>query len=101
MEAIDFVMYSATAFNVVSVLPELYANYVNKNANVYNLPEKIMLVLGCSLGMTYGILSNNTPVFINYLCFVVLESISFGMRVYYSLYNKTETSSKPEINTTA
>jgi uncharacterized protein with PQ loop repeat len=111
MESTDLIMYFATGANVISVLPELYANYINKNANVYNLPEKIMLVIGSSLGFSYGIMINNTPVCVNYGIFILLDSISLFMRVYYASYNKFNSSSnyhrslktelEPEINTPA
>ena len=50
-----YLMYTATGFYFCCYLPELYANYVNKNANIYNLPEKILLLIGTVLAFTYSL----------------------------------------------
>ena len=35
----DYLINTATAMYIICYVPELYANYKNKNANIYNLPE--------------------------------------------------------------
>lgn len=75
--------------NVASVLfflcyvPELYANYKNKNANIYNLPEKVVLLVATTFALSYAILNEDEALLINYAPIFVLDVLACGMRGYY------------------
>ena len=84
----DYFMYSATFIYLVSTIPDIYANYKNKNANLYNLMDKGLMLIACCLGLTFGIFTNNMPVIINYLPSVFLDIFSLTLRIYYASQNK-------------
>jgi uncharacterized protein with PQ loop repeat len=69
-------------------LPELYANYKNKNANVYNVPEKVIMTIATILAFSYAVLNNNTELITNYGPILVLDIIALSMRIYYANKNK-------------
>ena len=77
----DYFMYCATALFLGTTIPEIYANYVNKNANVYNLPEKVLTLVATVFGLCYGYSNNDFPLITNYAPFLVLDTISLGMRI--------------------
>jgi uncharacterized protein with PQ loop repeat len=83
-------MYTASALYIICYLPELYANYVNKNANIYNLPEKIIMLIASTLGLTYSIRINNTALMTNYGPLLTFDCISLVMRLYYWKINKPQ-----------
>ena len=85
-----YVLYAATFLYVSAALPDIYATYKNKNSNIYNLFDKGVLLTACSLGMTYGILTNNTPIIINYAPSVFLDALSLSLRLYYASKNGFE-----------
>ena len=60
----DYLMYSATAVWLFTAVPELYANYINKNANMYNLPEKILGITGLSLALACAVITKDKPLII-------------------------------------
>ena len=82
----DYLMYCATATWLFQTVPELYANYVNKNANAYNLPEKILGILGLTFGLAYAVTTDEKPLMINYSTFIGIEIVALGMRCFYA-YN--------------
>jgi uncharacterized protein with PQ loop repeat len=82
----DYLMYAATILYLVCYVPELYANYINKNANIYNIPEKIIMLSAASLAFSYSIVTNNNALIINYGPTVALDIIALLMRVYYAYW---------------
>lgn len=76
--------------NIASVLfigcyvPELYANYKNKNANIWNVPEKVVIFVGSSFALSYAILNNDNALIINYAPILTLDTIALLMRAYYA-----------------
>jgi len=79
--------------NIASVLyigcyiPELYANYKNKNSNIYNLPEKIIIFIGTSFAFSYSLITKDTALLINYGPILILDLIALLMRVHYAYKN--------------
>ena len=79
--------------NIASVLyigcyiPELYANYKNKNSNIYNIPEKIIVFIGTSFAFSYSLINMDTALLINYGPILFLDLIALLMRVHYAYKN--------------
>ena len=76
-------MNTASALYFVCYIPELYANYKNQNANMYNMPEKGVLVAATSFALAYSILIDDASLIANYAPLLGLDIIAFGMRLYY------------------
>jgi len=84
----DYLMYCASALYFSCYLPELYATYRNKNANVYNIPEKVLIFIGTNLALSYAIINNNIPLMTNYGPLFVMDLLTFIMRLYYAYQNR-------------
>ena len=84
----DYLMYSATVLYLVCYVPELYANYINKNANAYNVPEKVIMLTATTLALSYSVATNNSALMINYAPNVALDVLALSMRVYYAFMTK-------------
>ena len=83
-------MYTATGFYFICYLPELYANYKNKNANCYNIPEKILLFIGSILAFSYAIQLGDNSIIVNYGVSVGIDIIALSMRLYYAIHNQNK-----------
>jgi hypothetical protein len=84
----EMLMYGASGLYFLCYIPELYANYVNKNANFYNVPEKVIMLIGTLLAMTYAVQLNNMSLIFNYGLCLLVEIIALGMRLYYAIRNR-------------
>jgi len=80
----DYLMYVASFLYLSCYIPELYANYINKNANIYNIPEKIIMLTATSCGLSYGIIIENNALIINYAPMLLLDVVALFMRIYYA-----------------
>jgi len=76
-------MNTASFIYIICYVPELYANWKNQNANIYNLPEKVLMVFGTSLAFSYSVLNQDRSLIINYTPILVFDILSFTMRGYY------------------
>jgi hypothetical protein len=74
----------ATFLYLACYVPELYANYKNKNANIYNIPEKVIMLAASCFGLAYAISTDNMPLVINYGPFLAFDVAALWMRVYYA-----------------
>jgi uncharacterized protein with PQ loop repeat len=86
--AYDYLMNTATILFFICYIPELYANYKNKNANIYNLPEKIVVLSGSAFAFAYAYATDNPVLIINYAPLLTLDIIAFLMRAYYVYNNR-------------
>ena len=86
----DVLMNTASALFFICYIPELYANYKNKNANFYNMPEKGVLLLASGFALAYAVANNDEPLIVNYGPLLGLDIIAFLMRLYYVYKNKPE-----------
>ena len=82
----DYLMYVASFLYLTCYIPELYANYVNKNANIYNLPEKVIMLIATTCGLSYGILNDNIALIVNYGPMIILDTTALGMRIHYAYF---------------
>jgi len=80
----EYLMYTASALYFICYLPELYANYKNKNANFYNVPEKVLIFVGTLFALSYSIRTENKALIINYTPILFCDTISLTMRLYYA-----------------
>lgn len=88
-------MNTASALFFICYIPELYANWKNKNANVYNMPEKFVLLLASTFGLSYAIINNDIALISNYGPLLALDIIALTMRLYYVYKNKHTTQESP------
>jgi len=84
----DYLMNTASALFFICYIPELYANWKNKNANFYNMPEKAVLVLASVFAFAYSVVNGDVALMTNYGPLLGLDIIAFGMRLYYAYKNK-------------
>lgn len=83
----DYLINTATVLYVVCYIPELYANYKNKNANIYNIPEKVVIFIGTSFAFAYAVVLDDNALIINYGPILALDVIALFMRIYYAYKN--------------
>jgi hypothetical protein len=83
----DYLMNIATGLYFACYNPEFYANYRNKNANIYNVFEKIVMVSATGFGLGYSISIQNSTLIYNYGPIFALDTIALFMRGYYAYRN--------------
>jgi uncharacterized protein with PQ loop repeat len=90
--AYDYLMNTASALFFICYIPELYANWKNKNANFYNMPEKFLILIGSGFAFSYSIVNNDISLISNYGPILALDIIAFVMRLYYVIKKEESTS---------
>ena len=88
MPSSDYLMNIATSLYFICYVPEFYANYVNKNANVYNVFEKVLMLTATGFGLGYSISIKNKPLVYNYGPLFALDAVALGIRGYYAYHNR-------------
>ena len=83
----DYLMSLATIMFFICYIPELYANYKNKNSNIYNLPEKAITLTGTAFAFAYSLSTNDFVLLTNYAPLLALDIIALLMRGYYTYKN--------------
>ena len=83
-------MNTASALFFICYIPELYANWKNKNANFYNMPEKVLLLLASGFALAYAVANDDLSLMTNYGPLLGLDIIALIMRLYYVYENKKE-----------
>lgn len=84
----EYLMNTATILFLICYLPEFYANYINKNANLYNIFEKVIMLTATSFGLGYAISIKNNTLLYNYAPLITLDTIALFMRSYYAYKNR-------------
>ena len=79
----DYLMNTASALFFVCYIPELYANWKNKNANFYNMPEKVVMLVASGFAFSYAIANADVALMSNYGPILVLDIVALLMRLYY------------------
>lgn len=72
----------------ICYIPELYANWKNKNANIYNMPEKVLILIGSGFAFSFALMNEDTALISNYGPIMILDLIALLMRLYYVVQNK-------------
>jgi len=83
----EYLMNIASAMFLICYLPEFYANYRNKNANMYNVFEKIFMAGGTGFGLGYSLTTDSRALVFNYSTLFTLDMIALFMRAYYAYMN--------------
>jgi hypothetical protein len=84
----DYLMNTASFLFLVCYIPEFYANYKNKNANIYNLIEKFFILGATGFALGYSLSIKNNALIINYSPLFALDAIALFMRFYYVYMNR-------------
>jgi len=84
----EYLMNIASSLFFICYIPEFYANYKNKNANIYNVFEKIVMLGGSGFALGYATQSSNNALLINYAPLFALDSIALLIRAYYAYKNR-------------
>jgi len=79
-------MNIASGLYLICYIPELYANYKNKNANMYNMPEKVVILIGTAFAFAYSVINNDVSLMANYGPILLLDIVAMVMRGYYVVY---------------
>ncbi len=88
MPSYDYLMNIATGLYFVCYIPEFYANYINKNANLYNIFEKIVMLSATGFALGYSLSTKNNTLIYNYGPLFALDTVALGMRGYYAYHNR-------------
>ena len=95
--AYDFLMNTASALFLICYFPELYANWKNKNANFYNMPEKVIMIIASGFAFSYAVANDDISLLTNYGPILALDIIAFLMRLYYVYKNKNPSDTVVEV----
>ena len=83
-----YLMNIASVLYIVCYIPELYANYKNRNANAYNVPEKVVMITATTFALTYSIINQDRALMLNYGPIFALDTVALMLRVYYMKTDK-------------
>lgn len=84
----DYLMNIASGLFFICYIPEFYANYKNKNANAYNVVEKIVMLAGTGFALGYSLETDSHAFKINYSIIFALDTVALFMRSYYAYKNR-------------
>ena len=84
----NYLMNIASLLFFMCYIPEAYANIRNKNANVYNIPEKVIMLAGTGFALSYAISIRDTSLILNYAPLLSLDFIMLSIRIYYAYFYK-------------
>jgi hypothetical protein len=83
----DYLMYTATALYFACYVPILYADMKNKNANLNNLPERVLSLAAGIFAIVYAIRIDSTPLKVNYIPHVIIETFVLVVKIVYVYRN--------------
>lgn len=89
----NYLMNIASLLFFLCYIPEAYANIRNKNANAYNIPEKIIMLCGTGFALSYAITIKDTSLMLNYAPLMSLDCIMLSIRIYYAYFYKEDVES--------
>jgi hypothetical protein len=84
----DYLMYIASVGYFICYVPDFFANVINKNANIYNVYEKLIMLMATTFALSYSITINNNALIINYAPLFCLDVVSLIMKSYYAYKNR-------------
>jgi len=84
----DYLMNIASTLFFLYYIPEFYANYINKNANLNNVIEKVVMLIATTFAFSYSLKIKNQALIINYAPAFALDIIALIMRSYYAYKNR-------------
>ena len=84
----DNLMYAASALYFICYAPIVYADWKNKNANIYNLPERLVSLVATTLAFVYAVRIQNVSLLTNYGPHLVMETLTLVFKLYYVSKNR-------------
>jgi len=84
----EYLMNIASSLFFICYIPEFYANIRNKNANMYNVFEKVVMLAGTGFGLGYSLTTNSPALVFNYSILFGFDTVALAMRSYYAYKNK-------------
>jgi len=84
----EYLMNIASVLFFTCYAPEFYANFVNKNANINNVIEKVVMLIATTFALSYSIKINNKSLIFNYGPLFALDTIALSIRSYYAYKNR-------------
>jgi hypothetical protein len=84
----EYLMNIASSLFFICYIPEFYANIRNKNANIYNVFEKVVMLAGTGFGLGYSLTTNSQALVFNYAILFGFDTIALTMRTYYAYKNR-------------
>ena len=84
----DVYMNTASALFLLCYLPEIISTVRNKNANIYNLPEKVIMSIASGFALSYAVLTKDKALIINYTPILTLDIFTLLLRGYYAYKNR-------------
>jgi hypothetical protein len=84
----DYLMNICTVCYLVCYVPDLYGNWKNKNANCWNIPEKVLIFIGTGFALAYSVLISDQALIVNFAPLFILDGASLGLRAYYASLNR-------------
>lgn len=94
----NYLMNIASILYFLCYIPEAYANIHNKNANQYNIPEKVILLCGTCFALSYAIVTKNNALIFNYAPLMSLDFTMLVIRLYYAYFYKEKQLELLEMN---
>lgn len=84
----EYLMYTASLLYWICYVPDLASTYRNKNSNIYNIPEKLFMLIGTIFALSYAVSIKNNTLIINYTPSLILDIVSLSLRSYYAYKNR-------------
>ena len=84
----EYLMNTASVLFFICYIPDIYADWKNKNANIYNMPERCIILIASAFALSYAIVNEDIALISNYGPLLTLDIIAFIMRLYYVYKNK-------------
>jgi len=95
---LEYLMYLASVFYFFGYIPDIYANWVNKNANIYNLPERILFLTGSCFAVSYSVIIHDNTLIVSYVPLLAVEIFTLLMRIYYCQMNRNNNNNNNDNN---
>ena len=84
----DYLMNIGSVIYICCYFPEIYSIFKNKNANIYNIPERVIMLTGTCFALSYSVLNKNQALLVNYVPMLFLDVLVLGLRLYYAHKNR-------------
>ena len=83
----EYLMYIASLLYFICYVPILYADCKNKNANIYNLPERLIMLAATTFALIYSINIQKNALIVNYAPNLIMESGAVILKIKYIIDN--------------
>lgn len=83
----DYLMNIGSVIYICCYFPEIYSIFKNKNANIYNIPERVIMLIGTCFALSYSVFNKNQALLVNYVPMLFLDVLVLGLRLHYAHNN--------------